>query len=251
MRWRLVIHSGIGGFSRLVVFLKCSANNKVKTVLDSFYQAIQRYRTPLKIRTDHGTENIEVARYILEKHGVEGNPVITDKSVHDQRIERLWVDLNTYVIQHFRNIFYNLELEHGVNSSCDIDLYALHYVFVLRINNMLQEFSSTWNNHSVRTKRHRTPLQIWTEGFYRLTPTNINGLLEVTDSSFYGIDDNGPTPELQTANNVQVPEIDIQLSVDQENYLASTFNPCADDGNFGINTFLQVRNSLTQLLEHS
>ena len=122
---------------------------------------------------------------------------------------------------------------------------------MLRINNMLQEFSSTWNNHSVRTKRHRTPLQIWTEGFYRLTPTNINGLLEVTDSSFYGIDDNGPTPELQTANNVQVPEIDIQLSVDQENYLASTFDPYADDGNFGINTFLQVRNSLTQLLEHS
>ena len=79
----------------------------------------------------------------------------------------------------------------------------------------------------------------------------MNGLLELTDSSFYGIDDDGPTPELQTANNVQVPEIDIQLSVDQENYLASTFNPCADDGNFGINTFLQVGNSLTQLLEHS
>ena len=57
----------------------------------------------------------------------------------------------------------------------------------------------------------------------------MNGLLDLADSSFYGIDDNGPTPELQTANDVQVPGIDIQLSVDQENYLASTFSPYADD----------------------
>ena len=81
----------------------------------------------------------------------------------------------------------------------------------------------------MKRERHRTPLQIWAEGFYRLTPTDMNELLDLTDSSFDGIDDGGPTPELQTANDVQVPEIDIQLSVDQENYLASTFSPCADD----------------------
>ena len=89
IRWRLVIHDGIDGFSHLVVFLKCSTNNKAKTVLDSFYQAIEQYRTPLKIRTDHGNENIEVARYMPEKRGVEGNSVITGKSVHNQRIELL------------------------------------------------------------------------------------------------------------------------------------------------------------------
>ena len=73
--------------------------------------------------------------------------------------------------------------------------------------------------------------------------------MELTDSSFYGIDDD-VTHELETTNDVQVSETDKQLSVDQENYLASTFDPCADDGNFGINNFLQVRNSLMQLLEH-
>ena len=97
---------------------------------------------------------------MLQKNGAEGTPAITGKSVHNQRIESLWVDLDTYVIQHFRNIFYNLKLEHGINPSCDIDLYALHFVFVPRINNMLQEFSSMWNNHSVRTERNLTPLQI-------------------------------------------------------------------------------------------
>ena len=79
----------------------------------------------------------------------------------------------------------------------------------------------------------------------------MNGLLDLTESSVYCIDDGSPTPELQTADDVQVPEIDIQLSVDQENYLASTFDPCANDRNYGINISLQVRNSLTQLLEHS
>ena len=79
----------------------------------------------------------------------------------------------------------------------------------------------------------------------------MNGLLELKDSSLYGIDDDGPIPELKTADDIQVPERDIQISVDQENYLASTFDPWANDGNIGKKTFLQVRNSLTQLLEHS
>ena len=83
IRWGLVIHGGIDGFSRLVAFFKCSTNSKAKTVLDSFYQVIQQYRAPLKIRTDHGTKNIAVARYMLEKHGLEGNPVIAGKSVHN------------------------------------------------------------------------------------------------------------------------------------------------------------------------
>ena len=96
-----------------------------------------------------------------------------------------------------------------------------------------------------------TPLQIWTEGFYRLAPTIMNGLLDLTYIDFYGIDDDGHTSELQTTNNVQVPEIDMQLLVDQENYLASNFDPFTSDGNVGIRTFLQVQNSLMQLLEHS
>ena len=70
----------------------------------------------------------------------------------------------------------------------------------------------------MRTERNRTPLQIWTEGFYTLAHTNMSGLLDLKDSGFYGIDDDGPTPELKTANDVQVPETDMQLSVDQENY---------------------------------
>ena len=62
---------------------------------------------------------------------------------------------------------------------------------------------------TVRTERNGNPQQIWTEGFYRLAPTNMNGLLELKDSSLYGIDDDGPIPELKTADDIQVPEREI------------------------------------------
>ena len=33
VRWRMVIHGAIDGFSRAVMFLKCSTNNEALTVL--------------------------------------------------------------------------------------------------------------------------------------------------------------------------------------------------------------------------
>lgn len=45
-RWRLVIHGGIDGFSRMIVFLKCSTNNLVSTVLDCFVQAVRIFGLP-------------------------------------------------------------------------------------------------------------------------------------------------------------------------------------------------------------
>ena len=109
IRWKFVIHGGIDGFSRLIVFLYCSPNNKAATLLNLFCEATQSFCVLLRLRTDHGTENVLITRYMLETHGSGVQPVITGKSVHNQRIERLWVDVFIYVSQMFRNIFYFLE----------------------------------------------------------------------------------------------------------------------------------------------
>ena len=79
----------------MIVFLNCASNNKAQTVLHEFLSASQRYRLPLKVRTDHGDENVLVARHLLETCGVSSKPDITGKSVHNQQIERLWVDVYT------------------------------------------------------------------------------------------------------------------------------------------------------------
>ena len=69
--WRLVIHGGIDGFLRLIVFVKCSTNNLASTVLDCFVQAVRSFGLPLRVRSDKGGENVDVARYMLS-HPLRG-----------------------------------------------------------------------------------------------------------------------------------------------------------------------------------
>jgi hypothetical protein len=42
IRWSLVIHGCIDGFSRRIIFLHCSANNLATTVLNLFHSAVER-----------------------------------------------------------------------------------------------------------------------------------------------------------------------------------------------------------------
>ena len=57
---------------------------------------------------------IHVARFMLGRRGLNG--VITGVSVHNQRIERLWAEVNRGVSRHFVNIFLFME-EHSILDS--------------------------------------------------------------------------------------------------------------------------------------
>ena len=59
-RWRMVVHGGVDGFSRFVVFLKCSTNNLSDTVLQLFKAAVREYGLPHQVRGDQGGENVKV-----------------------------------------------------------------------------------------------------------------------------------------------------------------------------------------------
>ena len=62
-----MVHGGIDGFSRLIVFLQCSSNNKSSTVLHAFRSGVQQYGLPQRIRSDRGGENVEVINH--SNHG--------------------------------------------------------------------------------------------------------------------------------------------------------------------------------------
>ena len=58
INWGFVIHGAIDGFSRLIVYLHCSTNNRSDTVLNLFNEALEQYGVPSRIRTDKSGENV-------------------------------------------------------------------------------------------------------------------------------------------------------------------------------------------------
>ena len=99
--WKIVIHGGIDGYSRLIVFLKAATNNRSETALSAFLQGVAAYGLPSRVRTDRGGENVLIGQYMIQHRGTDRGSVIMGRSVHNQRIERLWRDLFCGCISYF------------------------------------------------------------------------------------------------------------------------------------------------------
>ena len=89
IKYRLVIHGGIDGFSRLVTYLACANNNRASTVFSKFMEAIEMYETPSRVRSDLGGENVDVWQHMISVRGENRASYIAGSSVHNSRIERL------------------------------------------------------------------------------------------------------------------------------------------------------------------
>ena len=154
IRWRLVVHGCIDGYSRLVLYLDCADNNRSDTVLRFFLQASHEYGLPSRVRSDKGSENYGVCEHMVTARGTGRHSHIAGKSTHNQRIERLWRDVFRCVVTTFYSLFYYMEQNGDLDPLSDADLFVLHLVFLPRINVSLHEFSSSWNRHPLRTEHN-------------------------------------------------------------------------------------------------
>ena len=145
------------------IYIHCAANNRASTVIAMFQEGVSRFGLPDKVRSDHGGENIDVWRYMLNSHNGDSHCVITGSSTHNERIERLWRDVHRCVA-HFAETFRDLECEGVLDPLNDVDMFCLHYVFLPRINKCLLDFQESWNNHGLSTEASMTPYQLFAEG---------------------------------------------------------------------------------------
>src|ERR1043165_1610472 len=134
IRWKFVIHAFIDRYSRSVTGIRCSTNNKAETVLDLFKEAISKWGIPYRCRGDCGGENIQVAEWMINYRGMNRGSYIFGKSVHNQRIERLWRDVYRLIFRLSNDVFNHLENEYGLDPNNEIHLWCLHYVYLPIIN---------------------------------------------------------------------------------------------------------------------
>ena len=252
--YRVVIHGGIDGYSRLIVFLKASANNRASTVLNYFQEAVAQYNLPSRVRTDLGLENIEVARFMVNTRGVNRGSIITGTSVHNQRIERLWREVNSIVCSRFQNIFACLE-SFCIDTTNEKHLFALHVAYIPLINEALEQLTLTWNFHSLSTEHNLSPRQLWIQGMLNSANSGHTATQSVLNDNRinwdeYGIDEDGPVPQDQTDYIVEVPLPPFTLSEEQVQQLEDVRLISRNSGDAdGIVAFFSVLHLLEQFVQ--
>ena len=232
IRWRVIIHGGVDGFSRVITYLKCSSNNRSSTVLKHFIAGTSTYGCPSRVRSDRGGENIDVARIMLLLRGVGRSSHITGQSTRNQRVERLWRDVFENCLHLFYNLFYLLEDNDVLDPENELHLLALHYIFLPRIQKSLQEFQKAWNTHGLSSAQHSSPLQLWTSGMLvnRSLYRSVDEIFDTVDES------SSDSPSETDESSSDDSESDLGI----ERILAQTINPLDESIVQGVDLYAEA-----------
>ncbi|KAF5381556.1 hypothetical protein D9615_005527 [Tricholomella constricta] len=192
IHWKIVIHAFIDGFSRFSLGIHASNNNRAETVLCLFEDIAAVFGYPSRTRGDHGTENLLVASRMEEVRGEGRGSYIWGKSVHNIRIERLWVDVTRGFGRKWKDFFRILEAHDGLNAHLDAHIWLLHHLFLNSINHDAQVWAETWNHHTLsrRNDSHQSPHDMFLYGMVENGHRGVQIDESIDDEDFagFGID---------------------------------------------------------------
>ncbi|MEQ2266181.1 hypothetical protein XENORESO_020264 [Xenotaenia resolanae] len=162
---------------------------------------------------------MEVSQFMVEHRGENRNSHITGRSVHNQRIQRLWRDVYIQVLDPFHVVFGNLESEGMLNPDDENHLFALHWTFLPQLQKQLAFFMDAWNHHSLRTAGSQSPDQLWASFRNLEDPDEVEADYGIDWDGPYGSDDLGGQRE-----QVEVPQVELQQHLTEED-MASLPDP--------------------------
>ena len=171
--------------------------------------------------------------------------------MHNQRIERLWRDVNRAVISRFLNIVLYLEHVQWLDPDNEIHLMALHLTYIPIINQAIEQFVDEWNNHPLSTESNYSPRQLWTLGMLEARDPLSCAVHDIlhghAEINAFGIDEEDGYLIEEEAQRVVVPSCPYELTQEQQNIAENLHHIYPDDVN-GIMTYFTVCEYLRSLL---
>ncbi|KAG8896974.1 hypothetical protein FRC00_004972 [Tulasnella sp. 408] len=197
IKWGFVIHGFVDGYCRTIVAIRVSGNNRAATVLDVFREGVSNYGVPSRIRGDRGKENVKVAEWMIANKGLNRGSFIWGPSTHNQRIERLWVEVGSQFGRRWRAFFERLEDDHHLDPKNPNHLWLLHFLFLDDLNNEATAFQADWNFHPISSSAgasrtgNKSPNDLRLKGqtkhgFYADMQDEVAGVDESLIQKYYG-----------------------------------------------------------------
>ena len=160
-RWKILVSFSLDMFSRFMTFAVASNINSAQdSLFVCFKSATERYSCPSMLNTDERMEKAAMLNYMIEEKG-EASVEISSKLERVQWITVIKNDLNFNIFNNLILTFEQLEEEGALNLNNNTDLFCLHFVYLPRINRLLQDFMLGYNSCCIPHGSGATPLQIF------------------------------------------------------------------------------------------